>query len=209
MSVKIFPGNNNWSVLLVTASTYLHSAFGFDNVTCRVGGSPSRNTYWTLLHFDMALGKKSQLYYLTTIPQCAAKESDRFELAIDDPIFTGPQKKIPLPIIRNSKGIVTFSVVLESTDQMKTFLLEQLKINLADNTAYFTHKPDHKLKIAWYSDGFVAAGLPKGNDRFYFEWSGMSGKRKTKNGITGLRYKIGTKWGIFPVYKKFYITNVE
>ena len=72
LSVKIFPGNNKQSVLLVTASGYAHSGLGFDHAKCRVV-KLSKNTWRTLLHFEMAPGKKSQLYYLVTIPQYAAK----------------------------------------------------------------------------------------------------------------------------------------
>ena len=130
LSVKIFPGNNKQSVLLVTASGYTHSGLGFDYAKCRVVGKLSKNTWRTLLHFEMTPGKKSQLYYLVTIPQYAAKESDRFELAIDDPFFTGPKKTIPLQVIRNSKATVTFTSFAKSGDQTK--ILRELKINLTD-----------------------------------------------------------------------------
>ena len=207
LSAKIFPGNNNWSVLLVTASGYAHSGLGFDYAKCHVVGKPSKNTWRTLLHFEMAPGKKSQLYYLVTIPQRAAKESDHFELAIDEPFFTGPKKTIPLQITRNSKATVTFTSFGNSDNQTK--ILRELKINLADNTAFFTYKPDHKLKIIWYSDFFVAAGMPKGNDQFFFVWSGINHSRKADNGITVFRYKVGNRLGIFPVYEKFYLTGIE
>ena len=207
LSAKIFPGNNNWSVLLVTSSGYDHSGLGFDYATCRVVGKTSKNTWRTLLHFEMAPGKKSQLYYLVTISQRAAKESDRFELAIDEPFFTGPEKTIPLQIIRNSKATVTFTSFANSDNQ--TEILRELKINLANNTAFFTNKPDKKLKIAWYADFFVAEGLPKGNDTFFFVWSGIAWSRKTENGITALHYKVGSRFGIFPVYEKFYLTGIE
>ena len=128
LSAKIFPGNNNWSVLLVTASGYAHRGLGFDYAKCRVVGKPSKNTWRTLLHFEMAPGKKSQLYYLVTIPQRAAKESDHFELAIDEPFFTGPKKTIPLQITRNSKATVTFTSFGNSDNQTK--ILRELKINL-------------------------------------------------------------------------------
>ena len=207
LSVKIFPGNNKQSVLLVTASGYTHSGLGFDYAKCRVVGKLSKNTWRTLLHFEMTPGKKSQLYYLVTIPQRAAKESDRFELAIDEPFFTGPKKTIPLHVIKNSKTTVTFTSFAKSGDQTK--ILRELKINLADNTAFFTYKPDHKLKIIWYSDFFVAAGIPKGNDQFFFVWSGINHSRKADNGITVFRYKVGNRLGIFPVYEKFYLTGIE
>ena len=155
----------------------------------------------------MAPGKKSQLYYLVTIPQYAAKESDRFELAIDDPFFTGPKKTIPLQVIRNSKTTVTFTSFAKSGDQTK--ILRELKINLTDNTAFFTNKPDRKLKISWYSDFFVAEGLPKGNDQFFFVWKSIDWSRKTENGITAFRYTTGKLWGIFPIDEYFYLTKVE
>ena len=207
LSAKIFPGNNNWSVLLVTASVYAHSGLGFDYAKCRVVGKPSKNAWRTLLHFEMAPGKKSQLYYLVTIPQRTAKESDHFELAIDDPFFTGPKKTIPLQITRNSKATVTFTSFGNSDNQTK--ILRELKINLADNTAFFTYKPDHKLKIIWYSDFFVAEGLPKGNDQFFFVWESIDWSRKSENGITAFRYTTGKLWGIFPIDEYFYLTKVE
>ena len=207
LSAKIFPGNNNWSVLLVTASGYDHSGLGFDYAKCRVAGKPSKNTWRTLLHFEMAPGKKSQLYYLVTIPQRTAKESDHFELAIDDPFFTGPKKTIPLQITRNSKATVTFTSFGNSDNQTK--ILRELKINLTDNTAFFTNKPDKKLKIIWYSDFFVAEGLPKGNDQFFFVWKSIDWSRKSENGITAFRYTTGKFWGIFPIDEYFYLTKVE
>ena len=207
LSVKIFPGNNKQSVLLVTASGYTHSGLGFDYAKCRVVGKLSKNTWRTLLQFEMASGKKSQLYYLVTIPQRAAKESDRFELAIDDPFFTGPKKTIPLQVIRNSKATVTFTSFAKSGDQTK--ILRELKINLTDNTAFFTNKPDKKLKIFWYSDFFVAEGLPKGNDQFFFVWKSIDWSRKTENGITAFRYTTGKFLGIFSIDEYFYLTKVE
>jgi len=207
LSAKIFPGNNNWSVLLVTASGYAHSGLGFDYAKCSVVGKPSKNTWRTLLHFEMAPGKKSQLYYLVTIPQRAAKESDHFELAIDEPFFTGPKKTIPLQITRNSEATVTFTSFGNSDNQTK--ILRELKINLTDNTAFFTNKPDHKLKIFWYSDFFVAEGLPKGNDQFFFVWKSIDWSRKSENGITAFRYTTGKLWGIFPIDEYFYLTKVE
>ena len=207
LSAKIFPGNNNWSVLLVTASGYAHSGLGFDYAKCRVVGKPSKNTWRTLLHFEMAPGKKSQLYYLVTIPQRAAKESDHFELAIDEPFFTGPKKTIPLQVIRNSKATVTFTSFGNSDNQTK--ILRELKINLADNTAFFTNKSDKKLKIIWYSDFFVAEGLPKGNDQIFFVWKSIDWSRKSENGITAFRYTTGKLWGIFPIDEYFYLTKVE
>ena len=207
LSAKIFPGNNNWSVLLVTASGYAHSGLGFDYAKCRVVGKLSKNTWRTLLHFEMTPGKKSQLYYLVTIPQRATKESDRFELAIDEPFFTGPKKTIPLQVIRNSKTTVTFTSFAKSGDQTK--ILRELKINLTDNTAFFTNKPDKKLKIIWYSDFFVAEGLPKGNGQFFVVWKSIDWSRKTENGITAFRYTTGKLWGIFPIDEYFYLTKVE
>ncbi len=195
------------AVLLVTASGYVHRGLGFDYAKYRVVGKLSKNTWRTLLHLEMAPGKKSQLYYLVTIPQRATKESDQFELAIDDPFFTGPKKTIPLKIIRNDKATVTLTSFLNSGAQTK--VLRELKINLADNTAFFVDKPERKLKIVWYPDFFIVEGLPKGNDRFEFDWSTGRAFRKMENGITVICHKTGTRWGIFPIYEKFYLTNVE
>lgn len=44
LSVKLFPGNNNWAVLLVTVSGYAHSGLGFDYAKCRIAGKLSKNT---------------------------------------------------------------------------------------------------------------------------------------------------------------------
>ena len=207
LSVKIFPGNNKQSVLLVTASGYTHSGLGFDYAKCRAVGKLSKNTWRTLLHFQMTPGKKSQLYYLVTIPQYAAKESDRFELAIDEPFFTGPKKTIPLQVIRNSKATVTLTSFAKSGDQTK--ILRELKINLTDNTAFFTNKPDKKLKIIWYSDFFIVDGLPKDNDQFFVVWKSIDWSRKTENGITAFRYTTMKRLGLFPVDEYFYLTKVD
>ena len=104
----------------------------------------------------------------------------------DESFFTGPKKMIPLQVIRNSKATVTFTSFAKSGDQTK--ILRELKINLIDNTAFFTNTPDKKLKIIWYSDFFVAEGLPKGNDQFFFVWKSIDWSRKTENGITAFLF---------------------
>ena len=205
-SVKIFPGNNERAVLLVSAQHYSHSGLGFEYVESSTGGSPSRKSWRTILHIKMGTGKKSQMYYLTTISQNAAKDSNRFELALDRPFFTGPEKTIPLKI---SKGNNITAVFTSYRDAEQTKPRRTLKINLADNTAIFTDKPERKLKLFWYADGFVANGLPKGADRFEFDWAFLKSLRRMNNGITVLRYRTGCLWGIFPGYEKFYLTQVE
>ena len=206
LSVKIFPGNNKWAVLLVTAQHYSHSTLGFEYMESSTSGSPARKTWRTILHIKMGLGKKSQMYYLSTISQDAARKDNRFELALDRPIFTGPEKTIPLKI---SKGDNVTAVFTSYWDAEQTKTRRVLKINLAGNTAIFADKPERKLKVYWYADGFVANGLPKGADRFGFDWSFLKSLRRMNNGITVLRYRTGCLWGIFPRYEKFYLTKVE
>ena len=200
LAAKIFPGNNKRAVLLVTAQHYSHSTLGFEYVESSTSGSPARKTWRTILHIKMGTGKKSQMYYLTTISQDAAKDSNRFELALDRPFFTGSEKTIPLKISRGDNITAVFT-------SNKTRRV--LKVNLADNTAVFTDKPEQKLKLFWYADGFVANGLPKGSDRFEFDWSSLTSFRRMDNGITVLRYRTGSLWGIFPCYEKFHLTGLE
>ena len=206
LSVKIFPGNNKRAVLLVTAQHYSHSTLGFEYVESSTSGSPARKSWRTILHIKMGTGQKIQMYYLTTISQDAAKDSNRFELALDRPFFTGPEKTIPLKISRGDNVIAVFT---SDWDAEQTKTRRVLKINLADNTAIFTDKPERKLKIYWYADFFVASGLPKGADRFEFDWSALKSLRRMNNGITVLRYRTGSSWGVFPRYKKFYLTGLE
>ena len=206
LSAKIFPGNNKRAVLLVSAQHYSHSSLGFDYVESSTSGSPARKSWRTILHIKMAPGKKSQMYYLTTISQDAARKDNRFELALDRPFFTGPEKTIPLKISREDNVTAVFTSYL-GAEQTKTRRV--LKINLADNIAFFTDKPERKLKIYWYVDGFVAGGLPKGADSFEFDWSSLTSFRRMNNGITVLRYRTGSLWGIFPCYEKFYLTGLE
>ena len=206
LSVKIFPGNNKWAVLLVTAQHYSHSTLGFEYMESSTSGSPARKTWRTILHIKMGLGKKSQMYYLSTISQDAARKDNRFELALDRPFFTGPEKTIPLKI---SQGDNVTAVFTSYRDAEQTETRRVLKINLADNTAIFTDKPERKLKIYWYADFFVANGLPKGADSFKFDWSSLRSLRRMNNGVTVLRYRTGSLWGIFPRYEKFYLTGLE
>ena len=206
LSVKIFPGNNKRAVLLVTAQHYSHSTLGFEYVESSTSGSPARKSWRTILHIKMGIGKKSKMYYLTTISQDAARDSNRFDLALDRPFFTGPEKTIPLKISRGDNVIAVFTSYWDA-EQTKTRRV--LKINLADNTAIFTDKPERKLKIYWYADFFVASGLPKGADRFEFDWSSLRSLRRMNNGVTVLRYRTGSLWGIFPRYEKFYLTGLE
>ena len=206
LSVKIFPGNNKRAVLLVTAQHYSHSTLGFEYVESSTSGSPARKSWRTILHIKMGTGQKSQMYYLTTISQDAARDSNRFDLALDRPFFTGPEKTIPLKISRGDNVIAVFTSYWDA-EQTKTRRV--LKINLADNTAFFTDKSERKLKIYWYADFFVASGLPKGADRFEFDWSSLRSLRRMNNGVTVLRYRTGSLWGIFPRYEKFYLTGLE
>ena len=206
LSAKIFPGNNKRAILLVSAQHYSHSGLGFDYVESSTSGSPARKSWRTILHIKMAPGKKSQMYYLTTISQDAARRDNRFELALDRPFFTGPEKTIPLKISREDNVTAVFTSYL-GAEQTKTRRV--LKINLADNIAFFTDKPERKLKIYWYADGFVADGLPKGADRFEFDCSSLTSFHRMNNGITVLRYRTGSLWGIFPCYEKFYLTDLE
>ena len=74
LSVWIFPCSNRWSIMLVSASKYLHDGFGFDYAGCTTVGKPSRQRYRTLIHFEMASGKKSQLLYLVTISTFSFRE---------------------------------------------------------------------------------------------------------------------------------------
>ena len=92
LSVKIFPGNNKRAVLLVSAQHYSHSGLGFEYVESSTIGSLARKSWRTIMHIKMGTGKKSPMYYLTTISQDAAKDNNRFELALDRSFFTGPKK---------------------------------------------------------------------------------------------------------------------
>ena len=206
LSAKIFPGNNKRAVLLVSAQHYSHSGLGVDYVESSTSGSQARKSWRTILHIKMESGKKSQMYYLATISQDAARVGNIFELALDRPFFTGPEKTIPLKV---SRGDNVTAVFTSYWDAEQTEIRRVLKINLADNTAFFTAKPEPKLKISWYADGFVAGGLPKGSDRFEFDWSSLTSFRRMNNGITVLRYHTGSLWGIFPCYEKFYLTDLE
>ena len=205
-SVRFFPGNNRRAVILVSASTYLHPGLGFDSAECRSGGKPSGNRFWNLIHLEMAPGKKTQLYYLSTIPGRPDKISERFDLAIDRPFFKSPEKKIPLKVARGGKAVVVFTSYLDSAHRKS---LRSLKINLEDNTGFWTHAPESKLKITWHTDGFSVAGQPGENAFFEFDWTSLKMFRRMENGVTALRLKHGYKWGFFPVYEIFYLRKIE
>ena len=206
LSVRIFPGNNRRAVILISASTYLHPGLGFDSAECSSGGKPSGKRFWTLLHLEMAPGKKTQLYYLSTIPCEAVKTTDRFDLAIDRPFFKSPEKKIPLQVARGGKAVVVFTSYLDFAHGKS---LRSLKINLEDNTGFWTHAPERKLKITWHADGFSIAGQPGKNAFFEFDWTSLKMFRRMENGVTVLRLKHGYKWGVFPVYEIFYLRKIE
>jgi len=169
-SVRVFPGNNRREVILVSASTYLHPGLGFDSAECRSGGKLSRKHFWNLIHLEMAPGKKTQLYYLSTIPGRPDKTTERFELAIDRPFFKSPEKKIPLKVARGGKAVVVFTSYLDSAHRKS---LRSLKINLEDNTGFWTHSPERKLTIIWHTDGFSVAGQPGENAFFEFDWTSL------------------------------------
>ena len=203
-SAKLFPGNNNHSVLLVTASGYGHRNIGFGHARIQTGGSPSKDRWRTTFYVAMKKGKKDELRFLAARTKSSMRDGNLFLLAVNDP--WGPPKQVPLKISTAKHGIVVFT---SYSDEKQQKISRQLKINLMDNIAFFVDKPERKLKIAWYPDYFVAQGLPKGNDRFEFDWATGRTFRKMENGITVIRYKIGTHWGIFPIYEKFYLTKVE
>ena len=96
-------------------------------------------------------------------------------------------------------------------DSAQTKPYHTLKINLSDGSAVFDGMSDKKLKVSWYISKLVFAGVPKGADTFDIDCGTASSGfyRNIDGGVTVLKYPIGSQWGIFPVYEKFYLKGLE
>ena len=96
-------------------------------------------------------------------------------------------------------------------DSAQTKPYRTLKINLSDSSAVFDGMSDKKLKVSWYINKLVFAGLPKGADTLYIDCGTASSGfyRNIDGGVTVLKYRMGSFLKIFPVYEKFYLKGLE
>ncbi len=205
LQAAIYPGNNGFSVMHVTANGYADSFYGFSYAGLSTSGKPSKERWTTRLLLKMAPGKSSQLNFLMTFPASASKQSNRFLIQADDP-WGQPQKLYPLPVKYADSGILVFRSFAE-----RHKILNTLTIDMKDNTATLSSCGAKKLKVLWHQDGIVLEGLPKGNDTLKFIMPFKVGFRGAENGITAIRRKTGRlfRWQLFPAEEIFYLSPVR
>jgi hypothetical protein len=206
LTAKIFQVNKDWAVFYVSADSYSHSGMGFKYSALRYQLFKKR--YYTTLHLEMCKGEKSRLRFMMPIQTNQKNVGYIFSLRTEGPWLWSKKKTFPLAVEDAEKGILVFESYADS--ECKN-ILRTLKINLADNSAILDSKPDKKLKVGWNINTLVLEGLPKGNDTFYIDCGTASSGfyRNIDGGVTVLKYPVGSRLGIFPVYEKFYLKGLE
>ena len=206
LKAKIFQINNDWAVFYASADHYTHRGMGFESSALQY--KLFKNRYYTELHLEMSSGKNSRLRFMMPMLTNQKNAGYMFSLHTEGRWLWSEKKIFPLQVEKAEKGILVFESYSDS-DCKK--VLRTLKINLSDSSAVFGRKPDKKLKVSWYTNKLVCGGLPKGADTFYIDCGTASSGffRDIDGGVTVLKYPIGSQWGIFPVYEKFYLKGLE
>ena len=206
LTAKIFQVNKDWAVFYVSADSYSHSGMGFKYSALQYQLFKKR--YYTTLHLEMGKGEKSRLRFMMPIQTNQKNVGYIFGLRTEGPWLWSKKKTFPLAVEDTKKGVLVFQSYRDSA-QTKPY--RTLKINLSDGSAVFDGMSDKKLEVSWYINKLVFAGLPKGADTFYIDCGTASSGfyRNIDGGVTVLKYPIGSQWGIFPVYEKFYLKGLE
>ena len=206
LKAKIFQINKDWAVFYVYADSYSHSGMGFKYSALRY--QLFKNKYYTQLHLEMGKGEKSHLRFMMPLRTNQKNTGYMFSVGTKGPWLWSKKKTFKLAADEAEKGVLVFESYADS--ECKN-ILRTLKINLADNSAILDSKPDKKLKVGWNINTLVLEGLPKGNDTFYIDCGTASSGfyRNIDGGVTVLKYPIGSQWGIFPVYEKFYLKGLK
>ena len=206
LKAKIFQINKDWAVFYVYADSYSHSGMGFKYSALRY--QLFKNKYYTQLHLEMGKGEKSHLRFMMPLRTNQKNTGYMFSVGTKGPWLWSKKKTFKLAADEAEKGVLVFESYADS--ECKN-ILRTLKINLADNSAILDSKPDKKLKVCWNINTLVLEGLPKGNDTFYIDCRTASSGfyRNIDGGVTVLKYPVGSRLGIFPVYEKFYLKGLE
>lgn len=206
LKAKIFQINNDWTIFYISADHYTHSGMGFGYSALQY--QFFKNKYYTVLHLEMSQGEKSSLRFMMPLRINQKNTGYMFRLRTKDPWLWSKKKTFPLAVEDAEKGVLVFQSYLDSA-QTKPY--RTLKINLSDSSAVFDGMPDKKLKVSWYINKLVFAGLPKGADTFYIDCGTASSGfyRNIDGGVTVLKYPISFQWWIFSVYEKFYLKGLE
>ena len=205
LKAKIFQINKDWAVFYVYADSYSHSGMGFEYSALQY--QLFKNKYYTQLHLEMGKGEKSHLRFMMPLRTNQKNTGYMFSVGTKGPWLWSKKKTFKLAADEVEKGVLVFK---SYADSERKNILRTLKINLADNSAVLDNEPDKKLKISWNINTLVLEGLPKGNDTFYIDCKiGPRGYRKINTSETVLKYPIGSQWGIFPVYEKFYLKGLK
>ena len=206
LTAKIFQVNKDWAVFYVFADSYSHSGMGFKYSALQY--QLFKNKYYTQLHLEMGKGEKSRLRFMMPIQTNQKNVGYIFSLRTEGPWLWSKKETFPLAVEDAEKGVLVFQSYRDSA-QTKPY--RTLKINLSDSSAVFDGMSDKKLKVSWYINKLVFAGLPKGADTFYIDCGTASSGfyRNIDGGVTVLKYPIGSCLKIFPVYERFYLKGLE
>jgi hypothetical protein len=157
----------------------------------------------------MGKGEKSHLRFMMPLRTNQENIGYMFSLRTDGPWLWSKKKTFPMVVEKAEKGILVFQSYRDSAN---TKPYRTLKINLSDSSATLIDGVhDKKLKVCWYINKLVFEGLPKGADTFYIDCGTTSSGfyRNIDGGVTILKYPIGSQWGIFLVYEKFFLKGPE
>ena len=206
LTAKIFQVNKDWAVFYVSADSYSHSGMGFKYSALQY--QLFKNKYYTQLHLEMGKGEKSHLRFMMPLRTNQKNTGYMFSVSTKGPWLWSKKKTFKLAADEVEKGVLVFE---SYADSERKNILRTLKINLSDSSAVFDRMSDKKLKVSWYINKLVFAGLPKGADTFYLDCGTASSGfyRNIDGGVTVLKYPIGSQWGIFPVYEKFYLKGLK
>ena len=206
LTAKIFQVNKDWAVFYVSADSYSHSGMGFKYSALQY--QLFKNKYYTQLHLEMGKGEKSHLRFMMPLRTNQKNTGYMFSVSTKGPWLWSKKKTFKLAADEVEKGVLVFE---SYADSERKNILRTLKINLSDSSAVFDRMSDKKLKVSWYINKLVFAGLPKGADTFYIDCGTASSGfyRNIDGGVTVLKYPIGSQWGIFPVYEKFYLKGLK
>ena len=206
LKVKIFQVNKDWAVFYASADSYSHSGMGFEYSALQY--QLFKNRYYTALHLEMGAGKSSRLRFMMPIQTNLKNVGYMFSVGTKGPWLWSKKKTFELAVDKAEKGVLVFESYADSELRNP---LQTMKINLSDNSATLSGKPDRKLKVCWYINKLVLEGLPKGNDTFYIDCGTSSSGyyRNIDGGVTVLKYPVGSFLKIFPVYERFYLKGLE
>lgn len=206
LTAKIFYINKHQAVFYVSADSYTHSGSGFDKIEVR--NKFFEHKYLTHLTLETTTGKPAVLRLAIPLAMEQKYTDHVFMLGTREAgMFKKSYTISPLQVKKMEHGTLVFK---SYTDSDPKKCLNTLKINMYDNSAALSSKPDRKFRVIWYPNALVLEGLPKGRDTFYLDYTTFKAHYHVSDGgVTVLKYPVGSFLKIFPVYEKFYLSGIE